>query len=134
MDQIGVSYTTSGETPVVYSFTFNQFTDDGLPRAYANSATFEASAAGTSVLGGPAVRQKYIWAISSPITNAEAEQFDAMFRAWDQDRAAGLPAACGVADETFGGTVTTSAVFSTAPSYSKFGPAMMLVSFGLTEV
>ena len=133
MNQIGVSYTPSGGSPV-YSFTFGEFLDEGLPRTYTNSATFTTSTAGTSILNGPAVVQKYIWAISTPMSKAEAAQFDEMFRAWDADRSAGLAAACGVTDETFGATVSTSAVFSTAPSYSKFGPAMFLVSFGLTEV
>lgn len=57
-----------------------------------------------------------------------------MYMAWDLDRSAGLSVALGIVDQTFGDTLTTNAVFSTAPSYSKYGPANMLVSFGLTEV
>ena len=64
----------------------------------------------------------------------EALQFDAMFRAWDADRAAGLTAACGISDETWGPTVNTSAIFVTAPSYTRMGPILTMVSFGLQEV
>jgi hypothetical protein len=50
------------------------------------------------------------------------------------DRATGAAAALGIVDQTFGSTVNASAIFSTAPSFSKFGPTHMLVSFGLIEV
>lgn len=133
MSQIGVSYTPSGGSPV-YSFVFDNFGDNSLPRTYQGSAGFEQSANGTSIINGPAFRQKYLWAISSIVTAAQAASFDEMFQSWDTDRAAGLPAVVGVTDNTFGPSVSTSAVISTPPSYSRMGPQFMLVSFALAEV
>ena len=133
MSQIGVSYTPSGGTPV-YSFTFENFTDNALPRTYQANASFSQSANGTSIISGPAYRQKYVWAISALVSTTEATSFDTMFQAWDTDRSNGLAAACGVSDETFGSTVSSSAVFSTPPSYLRMGPGFTLVAFGLTEV
>lgn len=133
MSQIGVSYTPSGGTPV-YSFTFENFTDNALPRTYQSNASFSQSANGTSIISGPAYRQKYIWAISALVPTSEATSFDAMFQAWDTDRSNGLAAACGVADETFGSTVSSSAVFSTPPSYIRMGPGFTMIAFGLVEV
>ena len=133
MLQIGVSFTPSGGSPV-YSFVFDNFGDNALPRNYQSEASFSQSANGTAILGGPSYRQKYLWAISSLIPTSQAVQIDAMFQAWDADRSTGLPVACGVIDETFGPTVTTSAVFSTPPTYVRMGPRFTMVSFGLTEV
>jgi len=133
MSQIGVSFTPSGGSPV-YNFVFDNFGDNAIPRTYQSSATFTQSANGTSILDGPGFRQKYIWAFSSVVPSAEAAQFDAMFQAWDTDRAAGLPAAVGITDETFGPTVTTSAVISTPPTYVYMGPQLMMVAFALAEV
>lgn len=95
---------------------------------------FTQSTSGASILGGPAYAQKYQWVISTIMDTTEAQQFDAMFRAWDTDRAAGLTAACGISDETWGATVNTSAVFATSPSYTRLSPILTLVSFGLMEV
>ena len=133
MSQIGVSFTPSGGSPV-YSFVFDNFGDNGLPRSYQSQASFSQSANGTTMLEGPAYRQKYIWAFSSIVSTSEAVQIDAMFQAWDQDRSNGLPVACGVTDETFGSTVATSAVFSTPPTFVRMGPKLTMVAFGLTEV
>ena len=133
MSQIGVSFTPSGGSPV-YSFVFSNFGDSALPRSYQSEASFSQSANGTTILDGPAYRQKYIWVFSSIIPTSEAVQLDAMFQAWDTDRSNGLPVACGVTDETFGSTVTTSAVFSTPPTYVRMGPQFTMVAFGLTEV
>lgn len=132
MTSIAVSFTSS--TPVVYNFVFDHFLDDNLPRTYEGSANFQFSVNGSAVLTGPARSQKRVWAISSPLPKETAADFDEMYAAWDADRGSGLPVALGIIDETFGDTVTTNAVFSTAPSYSKFGPNSMIVSFGLTEV
>lgn len=133
MSQIGISYTPSGGTPV-YNFIFDEFLNQELPRTYINSVNFSFSAGGAATISGSANAQKRIWAISSPIPKTSAATFDAMFQAWDADRASGLAAAVGITDTTFGATVDTDAVFSTAPTYSKFGPNYMIVSFGLTEV
>lgn len=132
MASIGVSFTPQAGSPV-YSFVFRNFGGNEMPRTYADSVGFSESANGTTILGGPAYTQKRIWAISSMIPTTEAESFDAMYRAWDADRAAGYPVACGITDDTFGATVNTSAVFSTAPTYMRAGPQYTVVSFGLTE-
>ncbi len=133
MSRIGISYTPSSGTPV-YNFVLDNFGGNELPRSYQQSAEFSQSANGASILTGPAFRQKYQWVISTVMPKSDAEEFDAMFRAWDLDRAAGKAAACGVTDTTFGSTVTTSAVFATMPSAVRYGPRMYLVSFGLTEI
>jgi len=70
------------------------------------------------------------------MSEADAVSFDAMFKAWDADRASGLSAAVGIIDQTFGPQISTSAVFSTAPTYAMFGNNMtnVVVSFGLSEI
>jgi hypothetical protein len=68
------------------------------------------------------------------VTKEEAALFDQMFQAWDTDRSNGIAAAVGITDQTFGSTVTTSAVITTPPTYNRMGPKYMLLSFGLTEV
>ena len=133
MSQIGISYTPQAGSPV-YNFLFSEFSGADLPRTYQQSAQFTQSANGTSIISGAPYRQKYIWAVSSPMTTAEAASFDAMFQAWDTDRAAGYAAAVGIIDETFGSQVNTSAIFSTPPAYNRMSPTHMMVSFGLTEV
>lgn len=133
MSQIGVSFTPNAGSPV-YSFTFTEFTDNALPRSYLDGFEFSRSTNGSNILTGAPYRQKYIWAISSPISKADAVSFDAMFQAWDTDRSNGLSAAVGIIDDTFGTQVNTSAVFSTNPVYDRWGPAFVLVSFGLTEL
>jgi hypothetical protein len=133
MSQIGVSYTPSLGTPV-YNILFKQFADDTIARSYAASATLNFAVNGTATMTGPAYSQKRIWAVSAVVSKQTAADLDAMYRAWDQDRATGLAAAVGINDQTFGAAVVTSAVFSTPPSYSRFGPLNIMVSFGLTEV
>ena len=132
MSQIGISFTSAESTD--YSFIFTNFGDTEMPRSYQSNASFSLSANGTSILGGPAYRQKYQWILSSIVEKEEAVQIDALFQAWDTDRAQGLPAACGIIDQTFGAEVSTSAVFVTPPSYNRLSPRLTLVSFGLEEV
>lgn len=133
MASIGVSFTPQSGSPV-YSFVFRNFGGNELPRTYSDTATFAESSNGTTILGGPAFVQKRIWALSSMVYTTEAENFDNMYRAWDADRANGYPVACGIVDDTFGATVSTSVIFSTAPTYMRAGPNHTVVSFGLTEV
>ena len=133
MSQIGVSFTPSGGSPV-YSFVFDNFGDNALPRSYQSEASFSQSANGTSIQEGPAYRQKYIWVISSVVETVKAVEFDAMFQSWDTDRSSGLPVACGIIDQTFGVEVSASAVFSTPPTYVRMGPKFTMIAFGLTEV
>jgi hypothetical protein len=132
MSTIAISFTSSAST--VYNFVLDKFVDDTIPRSYAESANFNFSVSGSAILTGPAYNQRHIWAISTPLMNATAASFDDMYKAWDADRADGLAVALGVIDSTFGTSITTNAIFTTSPSYQKFGPAMTLVSFGLTEI
>lgn len=132
MAQIGISYTPSGGSPV-YNFVLDNFGGNEMPRSYLSSADFSQSANGASIISGPAFRQKYQWVVSTVMPTSDAGNFDAMFRAWDQDRANGLPVACGITDTTFGGQVDADVVFVTPPSYTYFGPGFSLVSFGLME-
>ena len=129
---IGISYTADGGS--VYNFQIDNFGDNAMPRSYVGSASFDLSANGASILGGPAYRQKYQWVVSTIMQTTEAETFDTMFQAWDADRAAGLTATCGITDQTWGPDVSTSAVFVTPPSYTRLSPILTLVSFGLQEV
>lgn len=85
-------------------------------------------------MSGPANQQKRIWAISGPLLTAQAISFDAMYRSWDQDRGNGLAAAIGIIDQTFGPEISTSAVITTPPTYSKMSPTHMMVNVGLTEI
>ena len=129
---IGISYTSSGGTP--HSFQIDNFGDNAMPRSYLGNATFETSVSGANILGGPAHKQKYQWVISTIMNTSAAQSFDLMFQDWDLDRSIGLPAACGVADQTWGPTVNTDAVFITPPVYTRLSPKLTLVSFGLQEV
>ena len=133
MSTITVSYLPDAGSPN-YSFTFSEFSGADLPRTYQAGATFTQSANGAAIISGAPYRQKYIWAVASPMTTADAASFDSMFQAWDTDRSAGLAAAVTVADTTFGGTVNGSAIFSTNPSYTRMSPTHMMVTFGLSEV
>lgn len=134
MASIGISYTTSGETPLAYNFVLDNFQDASMPRSYMGAMSFDKSASGAVILGGPAYREKYQWVISTYMPTADAELFDVMFQSWDLDRSAGYSAACGLTDNTWGPAITTSVVFMTAPSFSWAGGNVTLVSFGLGEV
>lgn len=133
MAQIGVSFTPNAGSPV-YNIIFDNFGGTDMPRSYQEGAELGRSAMGTNILTGPAYSQKYMWAMSSIVPTSQAETFDSMFRAWDYDRAAGHPVAVGVTDTTFGASVSTSAVFSTSPTYVRLSPTHTLVSFGMMEV
>ena len=133
MSQIGVSYTPSSGSPV-YNFIIDNFDSNDLPRSYQGDAGFSKSANGTSIISGPAYRQKHSWVFSTMMTTAKAAEFDEMFQAWEDDRAAGLNVAIGIVDETWGASVSKSAVFSSAPTYTYLNGKDTLVSFGLTEV
>ena len=130
---LGISYTPSGGSPV-YNFLFDNFGDNAMPRTYVGSISYDMSANGASILGGSAYAQKYQWVVSTIMDTTDALSFDAMFQAWDADRASGLAAACGIADETWGPQINTNAVFVTAPSYTRMGPQLTMVSFGLQEI
>lgn len=130
--RIGISYTPEGGS--AYNFQIDNFGDNAMPRSYIGSVSYDMSANGANLLGGPAYRQKYQWVISTIMNTADAQSFDSMFQGWDADRAAGLSAACGIVDETWGPDVETDAVFVTPPTYTRLSPSLTLVSFGLQEV
>jgi len=132
MAQIGLSYTSSSEGS--YNFVLDNFGGNELSRTYSGQAAFSYSVGGSSIINGPAFRQKFVWSISSVVTRQEAIEFDKMFRAWDADRAIGLASAVGVTDTCFGDTVEGDAVFSVPPSYTRMGPVHTMISFGLSEV
>lgn len=132
MAVVAVSFTSSAND--VYNFVFDKFFDPAIPRSYVETANFNFSVSGTAILNGPAYRQKRIWAINSLLTNEQAEDFDEMYIAWDQDRSEGLNVALGLIDTTFGAQVSANVIFSTAPTFQKFDPRNMLVAFGVTEI
>lgn len=132
MSALAVAFTTT--TGSTFNVTFKAFSGAELARTYDASVSFERSISGTQLIQGRPGRQKYIWAISSPLSEAEAQELDDMFQAWDEERSKGLAAAVGVVDETGLRYVSASAVFSTPPTYTRFGPKNYLVAFGLTEV
>lgn len=133
MSSVAISYTTQ-DTSTVYNIVFTNFTDGTLPRSYVEQTNYTYGTKGTSIVNGPAYQEKRVWAISSLLPTATAEQVDIVYRQWDQDRAAGYSAALGLVDTTFGGTVTTNVIFTTAPTFERYGPNYFTVSFGLTEV
>ena len=127
MSSIGVAYST-------YNVVFDLFSGGEVARIFDSSATFSRGASGQQLISGNSSRQKYIWAVSGLLTEADAVNIEEMFKAWDTDRASGAAAAIGVTDQTFGASVTTSAIFSTPPSFIRTGPGHFTVAFGLTEV
>lgn len=132
MSAIAIAYSGSGST---YNFVIRNFGGNEMPRSYQESASYSQSANGASVLSGPAFRQKYSWAISTVITNTDADLLMEMFESWDTDRSSGLSAAVGLTDQTGPGpSITTNAVFSTAPTFTRMGPNRMMASFGFLEV
>ena len=131
---IAISYTEQQDDNTVYNIVIKNFTSEEIPRTYQGNFNIGQSANGASVMSGPAYRQKYIWAISAIVSKADALSIDAMFRDWDADRAVGESAAVGVADDTWGATVNSNAVFSTPPSFTYLNGSDTLVTFGLTEV
>lgn len=133
MSKIGISFTPSGGSPV-YNILFSDFMDNALPRSYSGAATFSQSASGSSIVTGPAYRDKYIWVIDVMLSKEKALELDSLFRSWDSDRSQGLPAAVGLIDQTFGPDVTANAIFSTPPSFVRTSPILMGVTFALSEV
>ena len=127
MSAIGVAYST-------YNVVFDLFTGGEIARTFDGSASFTRGVSGQQLLTGNSARQKYIWAVSGLLSEADAIQVDEMFKAWDLDRSSGQTAAVGVTDQTFGAAVVTTAIFSTPPSFIRTGPLNYTVAFGLTEV
>lgn len=132
---IAISYTQQTGGSTAYSVTFDYFTGEDLPGTYLEEGSFEFSQSGTAIKGGPARGPRKIWAISSVLTNSEAQTLDSLYKAWATDSGAGVSAVVELDDSTFGpSTVEVYAVITTAPTFSMFGPRHYLCSIGLTEV
>lgn len=130
---VGIAYTSQGGGGS-FNVVFREFVDGALPRSYESQANFSRSASGTTSLAGSGSQQKRIWAISAMLSTADAQELEGMFRAWDTDRSEGEPAACGLTDQTFGTSVTTSVLFTTPPSFRWVSPTDIQVDFAVTEV
>ena len=132
---ISISYdpqVQSGVSPI--TVVIDNFADNALPRSRVGNIDFSQSANGTSILSGPAVAQKFQWVISAILTKTKAESLDNLFGYWDEDRADGRAAACGIVDTTWKSSLTTSAVFITPPVFTYLNDNLITVSFGLQQV
>lgn len=132
MSSIGVAYTPQGGGS--YNVVIDLFTGGEVARTYESTAQFQRGISGQQLITGSPGRQKFIWAVSGLLAEAEAKDLDDMFKAWDADRTTGKAVAVGVTDETLFDSLTTSAVFSTPPSFIRTGPHHFTVAFGLAEV
>ena len=131
---IALSYTAQQGDQAVYNIEIKEFTGRDLPRSYVGNANITTSANGSAIITGPSYRQKVIWAVSTITDKAAAIEIDNLYKAWDFDRSAGMTAAVGVVDTTFGATLDSNAVFSTPPTFILLSPATVQVDFGLSEV
>jgi len=110
---IAVSYTQQTGGSTVYSLTFTYFTDENVPRSYLEECTLD---------------------FSSVLSTSDAQNLEALYRAWLADKVTGISCVLAVVDDTFGPTpISANAIFSTAPTFTKFSPTEWLVSLGLTE-
>lgn len=133
MSSIVLSYTRQSDSAVT-TVTIKDFSGNDLPRSYVNQAAFSFSSKGTSLITGPAYKEKRIWAISAYLTKNDALLLDTLFTRWDTDRAAGYAAVVAVTDSTFGSTINANAVITTPPTFNRAGPKFVVISIGLTEV
>ena len=131
---IGIAYSRQSGGTDSYNVVFSDFTDGAYPRGYESQTNFTRSASGTTALAGSGSQQKRIWAISAFIPTSKALELEEMFRAWDLDRSQGYPSACGLTDQCFGSSLTTSVVFTTPPSFAWGSPTATQVDFAVTEV
>lgn len=131
---IAISYTQQTGGSTAYSINFEYFTDENLPRTHLEESTVDYSLAGTTILGGPARISKRVWAVSSVLSTSEAQELEAMYRAWLGDKITGITCLVSLADDTFTPTtLNVNALFSTAPSFTKFSANEWLCSVALTE-
>ena len=131
MSSIGVAFTGGGGS---FNVVIDLFSGGEVSRTYEPSAGFQRGLSGQQLITGSSGRQKFIWAISGVLTEADAKELDDMFKAWDTERSLGKAAAIGITDQTLFDSLTTSAIFSTPPSYIRTGPHHFTVAFGLAEV
>lgn len=128
---IGIAYSGTGGT---HNVVFREFLTQSIPRQYESTTSFTRSASGASILAGNSGVQKRIWVVSAHVTQAEAQELDDMFAAWDTDRANGQTVGCGLTDTCWGPTINATVIFSTPPSYIYINPKLAQVDFAVTEV
>lgn len=133
MSGIAIAYSQQLGGSGSWNVVLEQFTSPDFPRTYAADVKWERTGSGALAVSGPRYRQKYIWTIDCIILADQALELDALYQAWDYDRAFGLSVACGIADRTFGPELTTNAAFSVPPKYT-YAAGNTIVSFGLQEV
>lgn len=133
MSTISIAYTTQ-DASATYNVSFQLFSDGSLPRTYLDSGGLENTVKGGIYYSGSMYPNKRVWAISSVLTDAQAQTLDTLYRAWDADRAEGYATVVGILDDTFGDSVDTDATITTPPTFSKFGVGHWTISIGLTEV
>ena len=127
--QIGVRISYEGD-----SLFFPEFTTREMVRSYSGVAAGNTSATGSQLISGPARPQTYIWAIGALRSKADCLLVDKIFKAWDLKRAEGGTPAILVEDNTFGDSLSTYAVFSTAPTFTYYSSATMAIDFALLEI
>jgi hypothetical protein len=132
MSAVAIAY--SPQVGTTYNFVFTEFLSDALPRSYVNSTNFDISALGTTILTGAPYQQKRIWAINALLPVTDLDSFEQMYKDWDMNRSQGNTVALGFTDATLGSIITATVVFSTPPTFSKFGPNYLAVAFGVTEL
>lgn len=130
---IAIAYTAL-KTTGSWNIVFSRFTGNEIPRSYSGEASFEYSSDGSLLLGGPAYAQKHLWTIDCMIPKAKGLELDALYKAWDTDRAGLLSAAVGIIDDCWGPTYSGNAIFATPPAFTYLNGSDCMVSFGLQEV
>jgi len=120
------------------SVDFTTFTDTDFPRTYMAQANLEFSQIGTAYASGPARKQRQMWSISSYVDTAKWTAIDALFTAWDAQRATGDNLAfVNITDSLIGTAKTYKAFFTEPPTLSKLTPSNnrdFIVTFVLVEV
>lgn len=132
-DDITISY-TGQQAQGVTAVTIKNFLGTTRPRGYQDNNSIDFAITGSTFITGPSYRNKYLWAVNTLLSSADADTLETLFENWDSDRGAGYTAAVNVVDATTTTTKNSSAVFSTAPVFERSGPNNWSVAFGLTEV
>ena len=132
MSAFAIAYTA--QSGAVVNITYRHFTTEEVMRTYAPTTDFQRTVGGTQVLAGPSNVSKYIWAVSAVTDKATALMLQELYENWDLDRSTGISAAVAVLDETWGPQQQSSAVFSTAPTWTFVTEYYVINTFGLTEV
>ena len=122
------------------SVRLERFSGGGAQRSYVDSATLSFGATGSAIQSGFTRSVRRLWTVSTLATKEQAFALQALYEAWDTQRAAGAIATVQLRDEVtvanpaapllkatvFSEPVTTELVGNGSPLYR--------VSFGLSEV